>query len=589
MAKSSVGSTKTSEVRFRGMPQGSWRVVWHGDVGFHRSQVTWSQPTINVVLQREDQESSAPISASFAIAQLWALRLGSVWRDTELVPTEHWGEERELSFPVADVGHCVAGVPLTTEAGSDFLIPFGVFPHHRAHTRSQCLRVLVDDVHFILPAIEVIRFYFGSSGKLIKSLFSSRFAPDDLCSSHRISHGDATVELAPDVPRSSGVDIARIVFSDEALRAARSVGRSLVAASSDQRGGRHSTYAKAELPYLGTASLKVRGLPMTAEDGQSRFLVTEIVACSARFPWTNLNVIASLQGKGTGQVADGGTSESDVSKPATSIARRVPGNTIDPREASGKSGLRFQGYARGMRFTDLWNKPVNDIDSEQRQQVNMRSLPAAAFDSTGYGGGSSAEGRRVELFLEDGCDLNFVQSPVEEWSSFFDLIRALAKARWVQEVEYVQLPHEFYWHYASLPEISDADGVILPETIGDSLPGTKGRTPRRASFVNLTVRSASLAMISLSPRTVEPRQTIMVWPGARFDGARALRALHDGLTASGSHQRFDVPLPCLGQLTDHAYRTAAVALLRCARAWWRPPTSGVTIRQIRSVGAPSEG
>lgn len=572
MTKSSLGSTTTSAVRFRGMPQGSWRVVWHGDVGFHRSQVTWSQPTINVVLQREDQASSTPVSASFAIAQLWALRIGSVWRDTELVPTAHWGEERELSFPVADVGHCVAGVPLTTEAGSDFLIPFGAFPHHRAHTRAQCLRVLVGGVHVILPAMEVIRFYFGSSGKLIKSLFSSHFAVDDLCISHRISHGDATVELAPDVPRSSGVDIARIVFSDEALRAARSVGRSLVAASSDQRGGRQSTYARAELPYLGTASLRVRGLPLTAEDGQPRFLVTEIAACSARFPWTNLNVIASLQGKGAGQAADGPTSEADISKPAPSIARRVPGNAIDPREASGKSGLRFQGYARGMRFTDLWNKPVNEIDAEQKKQVNVRSLPEAAFDSTAHGGGSSSEGRRVELFLKDGCDLNFVQSPVEEWSSFFDLIRALDKAPWVRKVEYVKLPHEFFWHYASLPEISDADGVILPETIGDTASGAAARTPRRASFVNLTVRNASLAMISLSPRTVEPRQTIMVWPGVRLDSARALRALHDGLTASGSHRRFYVPLPCLGQLTDHAYRTAALALLRCARAWRRLPT-----------------
>ncbi len=242
-----------------------------------------------------------------------------------------------------------------------------------------------------------------------------------------------------------------------------------------------------------------------------------------------------------------------------------------------------------MRFTDLWNKPVNDIDAEQKKQVNVRSLPAAAFDSTGNGGGSSAEGRRVELFLKDGCDLNFVQSPVEEWSSFFDLIRALDKAPWVQKVEYVQLPHEFYWHYASLPEISDADGVILPETIGDSVPGTEGRTPRRASFVNLTVRSASLAMISLSPRTVEPCQTIMVWQGVRLDGARALRALHDGLTASGSHRRFDIALPCLGQLTEHAYRTAAVALLRCARALRRPLTAGITTGQIRPVGAPSEG
>jgi hypothetical protein len=570
MTRSSVVQPATGSVRFKGMPNGRWRLVWHGDIGFHRTTGTWTQPTINVVLQRQDKADGAHVSASFAIAQLWALRLGSVWQDTELVPIEHWGEERELTFPVADVGHCVAGVPLTSETGSDFLIPFSIFPHHRAHTRAQCLRVLVGDVHVILPAIEVIRFYFASSGRLIKSLFSSRFAADDLCISHRISHGDATVELAPDVPRSSGVDIARIVFSEEALRAARSVGRSLLAASSDQRGGRQSTYARAELPYLGTASLKVRGLPMTVEDGQPRFLVTEIVACSARFPWTNLNVIASLQSKGTGQSADGAASEAESNnKPAPSIARRVPGNSIDSREASSKSGLRFQGYARGMRFTDLWNKPVNDIDALQKKRVNVRSLPAAAFDSTGDGGSASTDGRRVELFLKDGCDLNFVQSPVEAWSSFFDLIRALDKEPWVQKIEYVQLPAEFYWHYASLPEISDADGVILPETIGDSTTGIEARTPRRASFVNLTVRSTSLAMISLAPRTVEPRQTIIVWPGVRLDGAHALRALHDGLTAAGTHRRFDLPLPCLDHLTDQAYRTAAVALLRCARRWRR--------------------
>ena len=551
------------------MPKGRWRVVWHGDVMLFRSQVTWSQPTINVVLHQEGRTSSAPISASFAIAQLWALRLGSVWQDTELVQTEPWGEERELSFQVNDVSHCVAGVPLTSEAGSDFLIPFGLFPHHRPHTRAQCLRVLVDGVHVVLPAIEVIRFYFGSSGRLIKSLFSSRFAPDDLCISHRLSLGEATVELAPDVPRSSGVDIARIMFSDEALRAARSVGRSLVAASSDQRGGRQSCYARAEFPYPGTAALKVRGLSLTTGDGQSRFLVTEILACSARFPWIELNVIAWLQGKGTVQSADGGESEAEASKSAPSIARRVPGNAIDPREASAKSGMRFQGYARGMRFTDLWNKPVNDIDAAQKKQVNVRSLPAAAFDSTGSGGHSGIDGRRVELFLQEGCDLNFVQSPIEAWSCFFDFIRALDKEVWTQQIEYVRLPHEFYWHYASLPEISDVDGVILRETVGDPAPGTVTRTPRRASFVNLTIRNASLAMISLAPRTDKPRQTIMVWSGVRLEGGRALRALYDGLTTSGHQRHLDMPLPCLGHLTEQAYRVAAVSLLRWARAWHR--------------------
>lgn len=568
MPKSSIGMETTRAVKFWGMPKGRWRVMWHGDVGFHRRHATWTQPTISVVLQREDQRGDS-ISASFAIAQLWALRLGSVWEDTEMVPTEHLGEERELNFPVAAVSHCVAGVPLTGETGSDFLIPFGLFPHHKAHTGAQCLRVIVNGVHVVLPAIEVIRFYFGSSGSLIKRLFSNQFSLDKLRVSDSVSHANSTVKLAPDMPRSSGVDIARIAFSHEAFRAATSVSRSLLAASSDQRGGRQSSYARTELPYSGTACLRVRGLSMATGDGRSRFLVTEILTCSARLPWTSLNVIASLQDKPAVKSADRAESGTESSKAARSIARRVPGDTIEPGEASSKSGLHLQGYARWLRFTDLLNKPVKYTIAEEKEMVNVRSLPAAAFDSTSHGGSSSSDGRRVELFLDDGCDRHPVQSPIKAWSSFFELISALDKEPWVQRTEYVQIPHELHWHYASMPELSDADEVVFPETLGDPASGTTPPMPRRASFVNLTVRNVSLAIISLAPRAVEPRQTIMVWPGVCLEGGRALSTLHDGLKASSSERPLALPLPCSDELTHEAYRTAAVALLRCAREWSR--------------------
>lgn len=98
------------------------------------------------------------------------LRIGDLWRGQALFAKPEYELEE---FRDIEIGRDTVSV---VKAGSSFddgtfLIPLGEHPWHRANTHSYCVKVqLADGRLLVVPAQELIRFYFGSSSGLLARL-----------------------------------------------------------------------------------------------------------------------------------------------------------------------------------------------------------------------------------------------------------------------------------------------------------------------------------------------------------------------------------------------------------------------------------
>jgi hypothetical protein len=110
---------------------------------------------------------------------------------------------------------------LSSDAGS-FLLPLTNHPWHLNNTQSYCVRVaLPNDRFLVVPCMELVRFYFGSSSELISHLFAPPLTRSKLHHKSFVTrNGFMSLEHAERIPRASAEDIARIVGSDTAWKAA---------------------------------------------------------------------------------------------------------------------------------------------------------------------------------------------------------------------------------------------------------------------------------------------------------------------------------------------------------------------------------
>jgi len=557
------GFSTAPPIQISSFPPGEWQVAWFGEINFHRRHVTYSQPTIEVVLL-DRVAPGATVKLCIPIAQLWTLVIGSVWVDGVLVGRDDAHEERELQFPVLKAQHCAAGVPLD-EGLPQFLLPFGVHPHHRGDTMSPCVRVQVGDEHVIFPSVELIRFYFGSSGALLKSLMSPSFAPERLCAEHSIDDsGNASVSLASGVPAASAEDIARMLFSLKARQSAALVSRSLLAAAASPGA---KVYPRFEFPFDGVAHLRVRGVTLNCEDQIPRFLVREVVTCGARLPWRRLSVSAD---RSTRQRASssGTRNLSGTEAPAGERPRsRAASSKLLPNEPKSSSALRFLPMRAPIRFADLLHKPTQRVVGPTPSAISVQALPAAAFESTGLGQGTS-KGGRVDLHIrapdhDDRSRLDTFQCKEPMWAAYFELLAELGKQPWVEAIRFVPIDNRNPGVICGeLPALVDADGVVPEET----LPHPQTSQRPLVSCANIITTGTASTMISLCPRLPAPRHRVFLWPGRQLDTPpHALRAIYDSLSMSGDCLPLTVPLGAPVEPTAPA-RQAALEFLRQALA-----------------------
>lgn len=166
----------------------SWRIDWFGDLALPNRSIRRTQPSLLVHLSRVLNNSFhddpfvllSPDSTSPAKFQrkVWIsagtlplLRIGDIWRDGKLEASPDYQLETFTDLRIEDstISLIKAGLNLDEQG---FLLPLPEHPWHIQCTHSYCVMVdLPENRRLIIPCIELIRFYFGSSSNLITSLF----------------------------------------------------------------------------------------------------------------------------------------------------------------------------------------------------------------------------------------------------------------------------------------------------------------------------------------------------------------------------------------------------------------------------------
>lgn len=140
-----------------------------------------------------------------------------------------------------------------------FLLPLGQHPWHRNHTQSYCVAVtLADGRRLLVPCVELIRFYFGSSSNLLQRLFTGPLRPEMLWTSKRADTENRHLHLvlANRLSGTSAADIGRIAESGLAWRAAAGIHASCQKATAQ----RHPAYPYTGFPFEGTTDLVASGI-----------------------------------------------------------------------------------------------------------------------------------------------------------------------------------------------------------------------------------------------------------------------------------------------------------------------------------------
>jgi len=100
------------------------------------------------------------------IGFLGKLKIGDIWRNGELVASPEYQRECFTGVTVDRGAASLIKAGLSTKVANRdvFYLPLGAHPYHSAHTGAYCLLVnLPEGKRLIIPAVELIRFYFGSS------------------------------------------------------------------------------------------------------------------------------------------------------------------------------------------------------------------------------------------------------------------------------------------------------------------------------------------------------------------------------------------------------------------------------------------
>lgn len=383
-----------TSLRIAAFPKGKdiWRIDWFGPIAFPDRLTRRRHPSVLVylskvvapspledtsVLLRPDSTHPAGQQAKkwVSVGTTLLLRIGDLWQDQTLVARPTY-EEATFEGLMIDRDHVsLVKAGLSFDDGK-FLLPLAQHPWHINNTHSYCVRVaLPDDRFMVVPCMELVRFYFGSSSELISRLFAPPLARSGLHGKAYISQrGHMSLELAERIPKASAEDVARIAGSDAAWRAAALVPSSCLKASAAGR----DIYPQAIFPFEGETTLQVVGKWLPQGDAErSTFLAYQLRSCSHPFPFKSLRY---TQNRGISQVPTKSSSDTPMSQGARPqrAAGRANASTLQEHDASSTLAPTTRAVTGRRRFPDLDHKFVQAA----RQTPNALPPPAAHAGST---------------------------------------------------------------------------------------------------------------------------------------------------------------------------------------------------------------
>lgn len=285
-------------------PGSTWRLNWFG--GIERDPEVATEYKLQVVLTKVKDDAKGAWHTEDAVeqdnlrmvpigvGQLPLLRMGSLWRDGKLEMLRSGVEQVfALDIPPGQPNYHIA----TDKVGLAGLVPFRA---HRLMGYGKNTKCVVlphngDPAGIIIPAVELIRFYYANSTRLSKAIFdgdfvhspSSIYDPDYTGLDGKL----AVVCRRQDVSDDDCWTIARILNSQPALDGARRVNDSMM------RDFANTRRANPECAFPFAGKTRIKALCKKVGYAPARWLVLSLVSCSAPFPYEDLQVMADNDGR----------------------------------------------------------------------------------------------------------------------------------------------------------------------------------------------------------------------------------------------------------------------------------------------------
>lgn len=290
-----------------------------------------------------------------SVGTLPLLRIGDIWRDGKLEARPDYELE---SFPSLQIDktttHLVkAGLNLDEKG---FLLPISEHPWHMQCTHSYCVMVeLPDNRRLIIPCIELIRFYFGSSSNLITKLFLPPLERKTLYSNPQFNKatGRLFLELAERMSGAPAADIGRMHLDPVAWHAAAHIGTSALKASL----AKQNVYPQMFFPFEGETTLIAAGKWLSfGEQPQATFVVYNLRSCSHPFPFRSLRYEAKDI-----YVRQGHGRQAEPSQPVRQLqrsARDSKDQQLVEQDALSGLAVKTKAVRFEPRFPDLRKKTI---------------------------------------------------------------------------------------------------------------------------------------------------------------------------------------------------------------------------------------
>ena len=386
----------------RSFPTGNdlWRIDWFGQVGYPDRLLRNSQPSVCVHLSCFDAEATTPpqIRVWVSIGTLVLLRIGDFWQNQRLA---HSSPAELTTFTDVNVESDPEFIKAGISEDDHFLLPLALHPWHNGSTHSSCVRLrLDDDRHLIVPCMELVRFYFGSSSQLLRLLFRPELRRQHLYNPKTSvispDRPHSHISLAPDIPARSAPDVARVAGDREAWRWAARIGSSLAAPH-------NNGHVRTSFPFSGQTTLQARGVWLPrGEQPDKTFVIHELVRCSHPLPFQRLTfrVFKIKEQTPKQPPPKAPPHNSQPIKDETQASATTDDLALTEREPGHFAAREFV-FPGAQRFTDLDHKALlKTRNAGKAGMPSLHPLTAAPIPDSALGDpGSSQRVRPVELTL----------------------------------------------------------------------------------------------------------------------------------------------------------------------------------------------
>lgn len=453
-------------------PGSTWRLNWFG--GVERNPNVATEYKLQVVLTKvkdgakgawhteRSVEQDILRMVPIGIGQLPLLRMGSLWRDGKLEMLRS-GDAQVFDLDIPP------GLPnfytATDKIGLSGLVPFR---DHRLMSFGKNTKCLVlphngDPAGIIIPAIELIRFYYANSTRLSKAIFNGDFvhAPSSIYDPEYTGLDGklAVVCRRQDVSDEDCWTIARILNSQTAFDGTRRVSDSMI------RNFANTQHANPESVFPFSGKTKLKALCKKVGHAPARYLVLSLVSCSAPFPYDDLQVMADNDG------------------------RQADPDTDIPDQA--KIPINRPSKAEGQELTPLLLQSAKEPDSNA--QPKRLELSGDSFEALK---GKKIRKQEKELCNYKAGELVAIAAPDPDLSGTADGTRSadgLGKAE-LEKARSESLPPSYELFVVLIDELNSREGVsarLLPLADGLGLikaMRTSSAGKRQWAYINHRTR-----------------------------------------------------------------------------------------------------